>query len=123
MSLPNDDSVGGSSSGENTQQNHSSQQAPTTAIKLEEQDKLAYELDNRYQYFRELLKNFSEREESLKEKLLNREHLLGSLYNQDQQLLLETDFSNHGVGLQMPTSMPTTSNQQKAIPTRNENGK
>lgn len=44
---------------------------------------LAYELDNRYEYFRELLKNFSEREESLKEKLMNREHLLHSLYKQD----------------------------------------
>jgi len=42
---------------------------------------MALELDNRYQYFRELLKNFSEREESLKEKLLNREHLLSSLPN------------------------------------------
>jgi len=42
---------------------------------------MALELDNRYQYFRELLKNFSEREESLKEKLLNRENLLSSLPN------------------------------------------
>lgn len=42
---------------------------------------LAYELDNRYHNFRELLKGFSEREESLKEKLLNRDHLLSSLYN------------------------------------------
>ena len=45
------------------------------------------ELDNRYQYFRELLKNFSEREESLKEKLMNRDHLLSSFYNQDALLL------------------------------------
>lgn len=42
---------------------------------------MAEELDNRYQYFRELLKNFSEREESLKEKLMNRDHLLSSFYN------------------------------------------
>jgi hypothetical protein len=47
----------------------------------------AYELDHRYQYFRELLKNFSEREESLKDKLLNRDHLLSSLYNQDAMML------------------------------------
>ena len=80
-------------------------------------DQVAFELDSRYQYFRELLKNFSEREESLKEKLLNREHLMNSLYTQEQQLLLETDFSNPT--LQMPT-VTATSLQQKAIPTRKE---
>ena len=40
---------------------------------------IGFELDKRYQYFRELLKNFSEREESLKEKLVNRDNFLKSI--------------------------------------------
>ena len=36
-------------------------------------------MDNRFQQFRELLKNFSDREESLKERLINRDQLLNSI--------------------------------------------
>ena len=83
----------------------------------------AYELDHRYQYFRELLQNLSEREESLKDKLLNRDHLLSSLYNQDAMML------ESGVSLtnnvqhqqpQQPSSLLHVQQTNKAIPTRKD---